>query len=90
MSIARTEVQGISNIPKDSGTLEEKITAQIVKAVDSAEAPQEPYCHYYIEKVFPPDVYAQIIDKLPAPSFYAPLNLKEWSRPDGESTRDRL
>ncbi len=90
MSIASTEVQGTSNTLRDSGTLEEKIAAHIVKAVDSAEAAQEPYCHYYIENVFPSDIYGQIIDNLPAPSFYAPLNLKEWSRADGESTRDRL
>jgi hypothetical protein len=90
MNIASVEAQEVSSSPRPFGSIEKKIIRHIVKAVESADAEEEPYCHYYIENIFPPDIYTQIIDNLPAPNFYKPLNLKEWSRANGESTRDRL
>ena len=90
MSVAHVEIQQASNSAKPSRSLEQKIIKHVVKKVESAAAAQDPYCHYYIENILPPDIYARMIDTLPDPGFYKPLNLKEWSRPNGESTRDRL
>ncbi len=90
MNIASVEAQEVSSSPRPFGSIEKKIIRHIVKAVQSADAAEEPYCHYYLENAFPPDVYEDILDHLPEPEAYRPLNLKEWSRADGQSTRDRL
>ena len=80
MNIASVEDQEVSSSPRPFGSIEKKIIRHIVKAVQSADAAEEPYCHYYIENIFPPDIYTQIIDNLPAHSFYKPLKLKSIVR----------
>ena len=50
----------------------------------------DPYDHSYLEEFFPDDLYREILDQLPEPDQYQPLNTKQWVRPDGESTRDIL
>jgi hypothetical protein len=90
MNIAVADAQSRSGSPQSAGSIEKKIISHLVKVVKSADAAEEPYCHYYIENAFPPAIYTEMIDNLPEPRFYEPLNLKEWSRANGESTRDRL
>lgn len=90
MTTAHVEIQEAPGSAKPSGSLEQKIIRHVAEAVEAAQVEYEPYCHYYIENIFPPNIYARMIDGLPDPGFYKPLNLKEWSRPNGESTRDRL
>lgn len=70
--------------------IEQKVIRHLIKTVEATDAEEDPYCHYYAEGVFPKDIYAEVLRRLPAPEYYQPLNLKEWSRPNGESTRDRL
>lgn len=67
-----------------------RVLTHMVTAVQRAEPCHDPYSHVFIENVFPDDVYDRILTDLPDPSFYAPLNLEQWSRPDGTSTRDRF
>lgn len=79
----------------DGGQLQDRPVAQevvkhVIAAVEAAEAADEPYCHYYVENVFPESIYADMLDRMPEAQHYRPLNLKEWSRANGESTRDRL
>ena len=50
----------------------------------------EPYDHTYLEGFFPADLYQEILQQLPASDRYQPLNMKQWIRADGESTRDIL
>ncbi len=68
----------------------QQVVKHVIAAVDAADAADDPYCHYYVENVFPPHIYADMLDRLPGEEHYRPLNLKEWSRANGESTRDRL
>lgn len=90
MRVAASVSQDVLSAPKRQESFEKKIARHMIEVVESAQPAQEPYCHYYIENVFPQDIYARLIDNLPDPGFYKPLNLKAWSRPNGESTRDRL
>lgn len=69
---------------------EAAVVAHMVAAVEAAEVSNHPFSHFYVRNLFPADFYAEILANLPAKSAYEPLNLKAWSRPDGESTRDRL
>ena len=49
---------------------------------------QDPFCHVYMDKVFPSEIYQGIMENLPDPGLYHPLNLRLYSRDDGISTRD--
>lgn len=69
---------------------EAEVVAHMVDAVEAAEASDYPFSHFYVRDLFPSDFYAEILARLPEPKVYDPLNLKAWSRPNGESTRDRF
>ena len=49
-----------------------------------------PFQHFYVEGIFPDDVYQQISENFPDKSSYLPINIKRWKNAVGESTRDRL
>ena len=57
-----------------------------------AQTPLEadPFCHVYMEGVFPADIYWKALQLLPEPRLYVPLNLRKWVRADGTSTRDQF
>ena len=82
------ETSGRQNAPGKS--IEQQVIRHVIKAVRATEAIDEPYCHYFVESVFPERIYADMLRRLPDAEHYQPLNLKEWARPNGESTRDRL
>ena len=70
--------------------LAERVLTHMVTSIQRAEPFHEPYSHVYFEDMFPQDVYARVLAALPDSGLYHPLNLKQWSRPDGTSTRDRF
>lgn len=70
----------------DPSALRSHLTAQ----VSQAQLEREPFCHIYIEGIFPADSYSSLLEHLPAPSLYSPLNLRLYSRGEGESTRDQF
>lgn len=70
--------------------LAERVLSHMVTAVQRGETFDEPFSHAYFEDIFPADVYSRVLTGLPDPALYLPLNLKQWSRPDGTSTRDRF
>jgi hypothetical protein len=90
MSSTHSELHQTAKSPRASRSVEQKILNHLIHTIEDTDAAEEPYCHYYLENSFPPDVYEDILDHLPEPEAYRPLNLKEWSRADGQSTRDRL
>jgi hypothetical protein len=61
---------------------------RLIAAVTEARLEREPYCHIYMEGMFPPATYAELLRKLPPKELYEPLNLRKWVRADGTSTRD--
>lgn len=67
-----------------------KVLDHVLAAIDASEAHDEPFSHCYFENAFPQDFYEEILSRLPGKEDYHALNLKAWSRADGESTRDRL
>lgn len=69
---------------------EEKILDHVIAAIEACDAHDEPFGHCYFENVFPEDFYKEILERLPSPEEYHALNLKAWSRANGESTRDRM
>lgn len=50
----------------------------------------DPFSHFFMENVFPEDLYATLLDQLPDSKDYRALSLKKYARADGTSTRDLL
>jgi hypothetical protein len=51
---------------------------------------KEPFCHIFMDGVFPAAMYPAILHNLPSRKLYAPLNVRKWVRADGTSTRDQF
>ncbi len=66
------------------------ICDHMIAAVSNANLEREPFCHIYTKGFFPTELYAQLLKSLPAVSLYKPINLRNWSRADGTSTRDEF
>jgi len=49
-----------------------------------------PFSHFFMENVFPEDLYSTLLDQLPDLKDYRALSLKKYARADGTSTRDLL
>jgi hypothetical protein len=64
------------------------IRDHLISVVESAPLEREPFCHIYLEGVFPPAIYPALLQSFPAPEAYEPLNPRLYSRADGKSTRD--
>lgn len=71
-------------------TRRDRIVAHLVAQVADVAVEDAPFQHFYLRDVFPADVYAEIVAKLPDRSSYRPLNIKRWHNDKGESTRDQL
>ena len=59
----------------------------IIAAVERAPLQTEPFSHSYVERVFPEDVYQEILGALPASRHFEPLYHKDALLPDGQTTR---
>jgi hypothetical protein len=75
-----------SSTPWDSDELRD----HLIERLGSVPLEREPFCHIYIESIFPPELYQQVLLNLPPKELYFPLNLRKWVRPDGTSTRDQF
>ena len=66
------------------------ILDHMIGAIDASTPHDEPFGHCFIENVFPQEFYDEILSRLPGTEVYHALNLKNYSRANGESTRDRM
>ena len=62
----------------------------LVAKVSDAALDRDPFCHIYMEGVFPASMYPLLLRSLPPKELYEPLNLRKWVRADGTSTRDEF
>jgi hypothetical protein len=60
----------------------------LISAVAEARLERDPYCHIYMEGIFPAAMYPSLLSNFPPNELYSPLNLRRWARADGTSTRD--
>jgi len=68
----------------------DRVIQHLVQKVSEAQVETWPFQHFYVESIFPNDIYKQILANLPAKSSYRPFNIKRWKNAQGESTRDWL
>ncbi len=62
----------------------------VVAKVTSTPLERDPFCHIYMEGIFPPELYPSVLANLPPPELYTPLNPRLYARKDGQSTRDQF
>jgi hypothetical protein len=60
----------------------------LVATVEAASLERDPFCHFYMDGVWPAAMYPEVLRSLPPKEHYVPLNLRKWVRADGTSTRD--
>ena len=60
----------------------------LVAKVEATRLERDPFCHFYIEGIWPAAMYPEVLRSFPSSEHYVPLNLRKWVRPDGTSTRD--
>jgi hypothetical protein len=70
----------------------ERLAAFVAKSVDSARAVDEPFFHLEFDRVFPDDIYAQILRLKPEASDYRPMHgrSKGHDLADGTHTRVKI
>src|SRR5262245_3516612 len=77
-----------SAVEHSARTRPAELRDQMVGAVTGATLERDPFCHIYMERIFPATFYQLMLSNLPSPNDYVPLNLRLYSRKNGESTRD--
>lgn len=70
--------------------LTQRIIDHFVSRIDASKPESEPFQHFFLTSIFPDDVYAEILRRLPSREHYLPLNIRRWKNAEGESTRDKL
>jgi hypothetical protein len=67
-----------------------QILDHLLDQIDRTPTCDEPYSHFYLDSVFPDDIYAEMMAAMPDPQEYRPLSQKKHRNADGVSTRDVL
>lgn len=82
--------QAVLNVAKaqDNG-LAKRVVEHWLKELKNLPTHDEPCQHIYHDRMWPADVYDDILRLLPKPDSYQPMNLKVWVNAQGVSTRDR-
>jgi hypothetical protein len=70
----------------------ERLSASIAKSVDEARAVETPFFHLELDRVFPDDIYAQILALMPVTRDYRPMHgrSKGHDLEDGTHTRVKI
>ena len=87
---ANVQQSQISDTPASITDFRERTINHMIERVAGARVETQPFQHFYVENIFPDDVYLQIVAGLPARASYLPFNAKRWKDAQGQSTRDRL
>src|SRR5229473_1924341 len=75
----------------DRGAVATLISA-VAANIEAARAVEKPFFHLVLDRVFPDDVYATMVDQMPSSADYRPLpgRNKGNIREDGSSTRVKI
>ncbi|HWB46986.1 MAG TPA: hypothetical protein VG900_16250 [Hyphomicrobiaceae bacterium] len=66
------------------------IRDHMVGRINDTPLERDPFCHIYLENIFPPALYPRILANFPPREQYVPFNTRRYVRANGESTRDLL
>ena len=76
-------------IDTDENTLAKRLLMHWKSELGKTPVTDEPFQHLYCDRMWPADVYDEILRLLPPHDVYKPMNIKEWVNAEGVSTRDR-
>ena len=76
-----------SAVEHSARTRPAELRDQMVGAVTGATLERDPFCHIYMEGIFPTAIYPGLLSNLPPKEVYAPLNLRRWARGWGKVNR---
>ena len=76
-------------IDTDENTLAKRLLMHWKSELGRTPVMDEPFQHLYCDRMWPADVYDEILRLLPPHDVYKPMNIKEWVNAEGVSTRDR-
>lgn len=68
----------------------QRVIDHMVARVNAVEMSSDPYPHFFVRELFPPDFYAKLIDSLPSPDEYEAFALEKYSNTEGASVRKRF
>jgi hypothetical protein len=81
------EIKAMATVASIRG-IRNYVLDHLLHALRRTPAHDEPFSHFYVEDVFPDDIYAEMMDHLPDPSTYQPLSVENYHNAEGVSTRD--
>ena len=67
--------------------LSQRIAEHLSRTIDATALASEPFDHLAFDGVFPPDVYQELLARLPDDAFYRELKHSDAVLPDGRSAR---
>ena len=70
--------------------IREQVLAHMLRRLEETTTCESPYPHFWLREVFPPDVYSQMLERLPADAAFLPLKADRFYKQDGTSTRLQL
>jgi hypothetical protein len=73
----------------EDNALARRVLSHLHHELASVTVLDEPFQHFYSDRIWPTDVYEQMLRLLPPPDLYDPVNIKVWVNAQGVSTRDR-
>lgn len=73
----------------EDNALAKHVLSHLHGELASANVCDEPFQHFYSDRIWPADVYDQMLQLLPPQNVYDPMNIKVWVNAQGVSTRDR-
>src|SRR5687768_16397397 len=67
----------------------ERVLAHMVRRLGETPTQEAPYPHFWVQQVFPEDIYAEMQERLPVDSLFEPQNERFYTK-EGVSTRLQL
>ncbi|MBX3497659.1 MAG: hypothetical protein KF769_15605 [Parvibaculum sp.] len=80
----------VQNELEKRAPLTQRVIDHFVARINESKPENDPFQHFFITGVFPDDVYAEILRRLPGREQYLQLNVDRWKNAAGESTRDKI
>ena len=68
----------------------EQVLSHMLRRLNETKTCETPYPHFWLREVFPPDLYPEMLQRLPADADFAAQKADRFYRQDGTSTRLQL
>jgi hypothetical protein len=78
-----------ASIDTQDNALAKRVLAHWQREIGSITVLDEPFQHFFSDRIWPADVYNEMLRLLPPQQVYRPMNIKEWVNAKNVSTRDR-